>query len=210
MMKWLLLFLLSVNAVIFIVQIKGMGGAAESNEYIKVPAAKDVKLLNELGVAEDVRGRCIVIGELDNELALKGLSDFLNTRNVKYELIEKKEELAPSYWVFAQDDANKDLQEDLNALGVESYLVAEGDWMGKVSLGLFANIDLAEDLMKDLKDEGVMTMFVEKKKYKNTKWISFRLDEVARSGRLLDELNALKINVGQIKEFFCKSIASEK
>tara|TARA_R110002072_G_scaffold298768_1_gene473175 strand:- start:546 stop:1175 length:630 start_codon:yes stop_codon:yes gene_type:complete len=209
-MKWLLLFLLSVNAVIFIIQIKDVEEGAKSSQYVAVTAAKELGLLNELVVNAVARERCIVVGEIDDQRVITDLSAFLDARAVEYELIEKKQEMAPSYWVFAQGDAGKELIAKLNDMGVDSYLISDGKWAGRVSLGLFANIDLAQDLIKVLKGRGVEAVFVEKKKYKKTKWLSFRLGEISRSDSLLEDLKALELNVGEIKEFFCKSIASEK
>lgn len=210
MMRWLLLFLLAVNAVIFIVQIKGVSGEGQEVQYLELPGAKDIRLLREFNVGDVARERCVVIGEVRDQAALDVLAIFLNNRNIKHNVIEKEKELAPSYWVFAQEVSGGAVVKELNEKGIEGYRVGQGEHAGKVSLGLFANIDLAQDLIKKLKKSKIEAVYVEKKKYSKAKWVSFKLDEALRSGALLSDLRHLEINIGEIKEFFCKSIASEK
>ena len=89
-------------------------------------------------------------------------------------------------------------------------LVAAGDLKGRLSAGLFANIDLARDMIKLLGEVGVNADFIEKKKVKKTQWLSFGVGELESGDRVIDALKKVDVNVGEIKEFFCKSIASEK
>lgn len=209
-MKLLLLFLLSVNVVIFIVQIKGLGGHIRNVQYVEVVGAKKIELLGGSSAGVLSGGRCIVIGELDDQYALTELSSFLGDQGVEFELIEKKQELAPSYWVFAKGKASEELSLKLSEAGMDSYVVSEGEWVGKVSLGLFANIDLAQDLINVLEVRDIEATYVERKKHKSSKWLSFKLSKPSEKSALLVGIKALEINVGEIKEIFCKSIASEK
>lgn len=207
-MKWLLLLLVSINVILFVVQIKEMDGVAVVSGFKKAKGAQELTLLKDVSVAR--QARCVVVGALPDENTLNVLDSFLNKNQIGYELIEKEHELAPSYWVYVVDDVEDSLIDRLNAVGVETYLIASGALSGRLSAGLFENIDLARGMVGLLKGEGVNADFVEKKKVKKTKWISFRLEEIENGTRIINALEVMDLNLGEIKEFFCKSIASEK
>ena len=207
-MKWLLLLLISINVVLFLVQIKEHNSPNSVSGFVKENGAQDLKLLKDL--KRDKPGRCVVVGALADKNASDAVVSLLNEKNIKYEFVEKENELAPSYWVYVVDDVNESIIERLSAGGVESYLIATGDLRGRLSAGLFANIDLARDMIKELKDMGVDAAYVEKVKVKKTLWISFALAKVESGELIIEALKGLDVNLGEIKEFFCKSIASEK
>ena len=207
-MKWLLVLLISINVILFVVQIKEKDSIDLTSGFNKATGAQELKLLKDL--KEDKQGRCVVVGALPDQTVLNAVVSFLKMNNVKYDLVEKEFELAPSYWVYVIDDVDDVLVQRLNGVGVETYLIASGELSGRLSAGLFANIDLARGMIELLKGVGVTANFIEKKKVKKTQWISFGLGELESSERIIESLEAMDVNLGEIKEFFCKSIASEK
>lgn len=207
-MKWLLILLVSINVILLVVQIKEKGSADVVSGFKKAKGAQELMLLKDVGGAK--QARCVVIGALQDEDDLAVLVGFLSENQIEYELVEKEVELAPSYWVYVIDEVKDSLVDRLNALGVETYLIASGDLSGRLSAGLFANIDLARGMVDLLKEEGVNADFVEKKKVKKSRWISFRLEGMENGKRIINALEVMDLNLGEIKEFFCKSIASEK
>lgn len=207
-MKWLLILLVSINVILLVVQIKEKGSADVVSGFKKAKGAQELMLLKDVGGAK--QARCVVIGALQDEDVLAVLIGFLGENQIEYELVEKEVELAPSYWVYVIDEVKDSLVDRLNALGVETYLIASGDLSGRLSAGLFANIDLARGMVDLLKEEGVNADFVEKKKVKKSRWISFRLEGMENGKRIINALEVMDLNLGEIKEFFCKSIASEK
>lgn len=207
-MKWLLILLVSINVILLVVQIKEKGSADVVSGFKKAKGAQELMLLKDVGGAK--QARCVVIGALQDEDDLAVLVGFLSENQIEYELVEKEDELAPSYWVYVIDEVKDSLVDRLNALGVETYLIASGDLSGRLSAGLFANIDLARGMVDLLKEEGVNADFVEKKKVKKSRWISFRLEGMENGKRIINALEVMDLNLGEIKEFFCKSIASEK
>lgn len=207
-MKWLLVLLVSVNIILFAVQIKEQVGVDVVPEYKSVEGVKRLSLLAEQN--KRVRERCVVVGAFPDSEALAAVKLFLNDSDVKYELIEKREELAPAYWVYVVDDINDKLLESLTKMGIESYSVSSGDLKGKLSTGLFVNIDLARNMIAALKKNGIAADYVEKKKVKTTQWLSFNINDHGSDDGIMRHLKEMPINLGEIKEFFCKSIASEK
>ena len=207
-MKWLLILLVSINVILLVVQIKEKDSADGVSGFKKAKGAQELMLLKDVGGAK--QARCVVIGALQDEDVLAVLIGFLGENQIEYELVEKEVELAPSYWVYVIDEVKDSLVDRLNALGVETYLIASGDLSGRLSAGLFANIDLARGMVDLLKEEGVNADFVEKKKVKKSRWISFRLEGMENGKRIINALEVMDLNLGEIKEFFCKSIASEK
>lgn len=207
-MKWLLILLVSINVILLVVQIKEKDSADVVSSFKKAKGAQELKLLKDVNGVEPAR--CVVVGALEDENVLAVLDDFLDTNQIKYELVEKENELAPSYWVYVVDDVEDSLVDRLNKIGVETYLIASGALSGRLSAGLFANIDLARGMIDLLKKEGVNADFVEKKKVKKTQWISFRLEGLENGKHIINALDVMDLNLGEIKEFFCKSIASEK
>jgi hypothetical protein len=207
-MKWLLLLLVAINVILFVVQAKEKDNSGLVGYFQKVPGAKEIKLLN--AEPENTQERCVVIGAISESETLEVVADFLTRSGIKYEQIEKEIILAPSYWVYIVDIAGEALIKSLNEKAIDSYLISAGELKGKLSVGLFANIDLAQNKINSLKKLGIKADLVEKKKAKKTQWVSFGVDEIGGGKLIIEALKDMQINLGEIKEFFCKSIASEK
>ena len=209
LMKWLFLFLLSINAVVFVYQERGFGGRVVAMDYVSDSSAKDIALLNEVQAGGGGE-RCVVIGPIDGQETLGKIKGLLDDLLVVYEIIDKKEKMAPSYWVFAEGDKNEGLVDKLSGAGIDSYKVVDGKRAGEVSLGLFANVDLAENLIKRVKAKGFEAYYVERERFSESRWVSFRVQDRVGLDDLVSRVEASKLKVGEIKEFFCKSVASEK
>ena len=207
-MKWLFLLLVVVNVVLFVLQAKEKDNSGLVGYFQKVPGAEEIKLLK--AEHENVQDRCVVIGAIPESETLAVVADFLNNNGINYEQIEKEVILAPSYWVYVLDNADEVLTKRLNEKAIDSYLISTGELKGRLSLGLFANIDLAQNKINSLKKLGVNAGLFEKRKTKKTQWLSFGVNEIGGGKNIIEALKDMKINLGEIKEFFCKSIASEK
>ncbi|MFT6909110.1 MAG: hypothetical protein ACJAS1_005818 [Oleiphilaceae bacterium] len=207
-MKWLLLLLVAVNVILFVVQAKEKDGSGLVGYFQKVPGAQEIKLLK--ADHKNIQDRCVVIGAIPEPEALEVVVGFLTSSGIHYEQIEKEIILAPSYWVHIVDIVDEALIKSLNDKGIGSYLIAAGELKGKLSVGLFANIDLAQNKINSLKKLGINAGFIEKRKAKKTQWVSFSINEIEGVKHIIGSLKDMQINLGEIKEFFCKSIASEK
>jgi len=207
-MKWLFLLLLTINVILFVVQIKEKDKSGIESDFNKVAGAQEIKLLKD--VNNDAQHRCVVIGAIPDQNILDAVAKFLTDNRAKFEILEKETVLAPSYWVYVVDDAEEALMQILKKMKLDSYLIASGQLKGKLSVGLFENIDLAQDMINSLKENGVNADLVEKRKIKNTRWISFEVNDIGGGEHIIEALKNMEINLGEIKEFFCKSIASEK
>ncbi len=207
-MKWLFLLLVTINVILFVVQVKDKESKGQVSSFNKVPGAQHIKLLKE--EVKSSNERCVVVGAIADKSALDQVVGYLTGKNIEFELIEKELMLAPSYWVYVKDGPDESLLKKLDNLKIDSYMVASGELSGRLSVGLFANIDLAQDMIEMLSKVGVNAAFIEKMKIKKTKWVSFGLNENGTEVPVVKALKDMQINLGEIKEFFCKSIASEK
>ena len=208
-MKWLLLSLLSINLILFLVHYKENGRSP--GYFQKTEGARSVKLL-----AEDSKGpelvvdRCFVIAGLELPELMRA-KEYLETQGISFEQVDRHDELAPSYWVYVKQGGEvKQAQEALTAQGVDSFEIMEGELKGMLSVGLFENIDLARALVKKLKNKGIAVDLFERKRITKTSILEIKAKQIKDKDSLLKRLQESKINVGEIKEFFCKSVASEK
>lgn len=207
-MKWLFVLLVAVNVILLVVQIKGKDEQGSVSHFKKVASSKEIKLLKD--GSNELMERCVVIGAFPDATALKVVTDFLASKSVQFDIIDKESVLAPSYWVYVVGGAEEALLKKLASMNVDSYLIKTGDLKGKLSVGLFANIDLAKNMVVSLRKSGIAADIVEKKNIEKTKWLSFSLDEMRDGEHIIGALKNMQTNLGEIKEFFCKSIASEK
>jgi len=203
-MKWLFVLLVAVNVILLVVQIKGKDEQGSVSHFKKVASSKEIKLLKD--GSNELMGRCVVIGAVSDAAALSVVTDYLTSKSVQFDVIDKESLLAPSYWVYVDEG----LLKKLISMNVDSYLIKTGDLKGKLSVGLFANIDLAKNMIVSLRESGIDADIFEKKNIEKAKWLSFSLDEMQDGGHIIDALKNMQTNLGEIKEFFCKSIASEK
>jgi hypothetical protein len=209
-MKWLLLSLLSINLILFIVHYKEQKQIP--SVFHKLPSVNDIQLLAESSLEASVSAeRCLVLSGFDSDEALAQLILFLQERKLDFEQVVLSEEKAPVFWVYVNHEGNaKEVKASLKELGIDSYEILDGELRGMLSAGLFENIDLARSLVDRLKSKGVNADFFERKKIKKTVSVEINLSQIEDRNGLIQGLQERQINSAEIKEFFCKSIASEK
>ena len=207
-MKWLFLILMSINIVLFVTQYKSGSAYNTDFDYVKSLDVENLKLLRESELGE--KEKCLVLPDERISNVRLELLNGLRGENVFVEELVNIKELAPSFWVFISEQTNSNDITKLKELGIESYLVGEGDFKGKRSVGLFANIDLARNMMKRLEINGFVADIAEKKRQKEVRWLSIKVKSLAEKEVVMGMAKDLNINVAEFKEIFCKSIASEK
>lgn len=208
-MKWLLLSLLSINLILFIVNFKNQEKPVAV--YQKADQASEIKLLSEESQAGSQLGRrCYVLGDIESEDQIARAKKFLSDEGVLFQLVNKEQDLASVFWVYVQRDDERQVKELLKKQGVDSYLITEGELRGMLSAGLFENIDLARALVKKIEALGAEANIFERKKQKNNISIEFASDQISDKAMLMKGFRDQGIIISEIKEFFCKGIASEK
>jgi hypothetical protein len=207
-MKWLFLSLVLINAVLFVLNHKSL--RANEGEYRITEGAGAIRLLGEeLGLVR-VSERCLVLSGFVNDKDIDQVRKSLDKAGVRYEQVERADLMASVYWVFVENGQSSEQKKKLKESGIESYEILEGELRGKFSVGLFENIDLARSLVKRLESMAVQADIFERKKTKKTISFEVYMQNAEAKNLLLQGLEASGIKVDQIKEFFCKSIASEK
>lgn len=208
-MKWMLLSLLSINLILFIVNLKGREESIVLFE--KVEGVNEITLLSEVSLSgKKSIERCYVISGFEGVEQIEQTKNFLNKRNVSFTLVNKEEELASVFWVYVRNDGEQQARQILRKQGIDSYVISDGELKGMLSAGLFENIDLARGLVKRLESAGLTADIYERKKQKNNISLEIRSDQIKDKAMLMKAFTEDKINISEIKEFFCKGIASEK
>lgn len=209
-MKWLLYSLLLINIILFTVHYKEQ--ATVRAEYSVEKSVSEIRLLGGEGKSETgTSKKCVVIEEFAEKEGFEKIKSRLDAENIEYYEGLTEEVRASNYWVFVKPEGDLvQLRAKLKAADVEYYEVAAGELKGMLSVGLFENIDLARKRIKYIESLGIEADSFERKRVKNSKWIEIEINNNVGRGRVLEVLEKLFVPSGEIKEFFCKSIASEK
>lgn len=208
-MKWLLLTLLSINLILFIVNVKDQKNTVYV--YEKIEGISEIKLLSEVSSHVNLQDeRCYVIEGFSSEEQLEKAKMYLRSRSVTFQLVSREQELASVFWVYVQQGDERSVKDILKKQGIDSYVISEGELRGKLSAGLFENIDLARALVKRLKKLNIEAEIFERKKQKNNISMQLKSTQIKDKAMLMKGFEEQGIIIAEIKEFFCKGIASEK
>jgi len=216
-MKWIFLSLLAINVVLISIQWVDSRNVVVPADYIEGGGSKRLELLGEIGGESVMRGRatemCLLVGPLDAKPQAEVILKSLNSDGDNSKLVIQKVKKAPSYWVYFDDYAEKNVAawvEEFKIKKIDSYVVASGGIKGALSLGVFENIDLAYRLKKIMKKKGYETKISEINKVDSEFWLLFSAVYAAENKKKIDEMLTPLKKMHEKREIFCKSVASEK
>ena len=214
-MKWVFYVLLAINLVLLAVQWLNHRETNTAPVYQEVERGKRILLLHE---AEDLSKlseggrRCLLIGPTLNEKSAGDLLGVLESDQAQ--LVVKDVEKAPGYWVYFEKQGNEsEMVLKLNEFQfrqIESFIISEGKLKGAISLGVFENIDLARGLKKKMKKNGYSVKISEINKVEKEYWLLLGADYAAENNKKIKEIVTPFIKNQEMREIFCKSVASEK
>lgn len=157
---------------------------------------------------------CLLVGPSKNgrdaEMFVQSLAD----TGLFAKTIERKQEVAPRYWVYIP--ALKDyagslaLQAELNAKGVDNFIIHHDELYGALSVGVFENIDSAERMQSVMTRKGYRVSIRNIFNYESSWWVQI---EAAADQKNINEISRIAMKYGlprQMREIFCKTVASEK
>ncbi|OZG70926.1 hypothetical protein BTA51_24145 [Hahella sp. CCB-MM4] len=233
-MRWIFLSLLSLNAIVFLVQwleLQKRHSASVNHARIQVyENAGTLTLLSEIklfpakkekledgssadkGVKSNVEALCFLIGPLEEEVEAEELRKGLLLEQVETRLHKNTLQLAPEYWVYLRPLESRKAAiirlKELQVRKIDSYLIAQGELRNGISLGLFRNIDSAKLLQKQRIRQGFQAEMKELPREKLEYWlVSEDEANMQLMGRINSVLGSQKNNV-EARQIFCKSVAS--
>jgi len=216
-MKWFFIILLSLNIILLGVQWLDHREDGLASEYLEVDEDKKIELLRERGQGikqESTDARCALLGPIDEEAVASNLKKVLLNDSVSAELVVQEHKKAPGYWVYFDelngDAARQSQLEEFRSKGVDSFVIAAGDLKGAISLGVFENIDSARRLKKKMIKRGYIVKISEIQKSETEYWLLLPIDYAAENKHKIDKIVSSVLKNQEMREIFCKSVASEK
>ena len=137
-------------------------------EQIKLLTDKELQALPPVIPAQEIQSnpsaadlKCLEWGIFNAE-HLKKAQDVLAQIGLQVQLIEKPTQESKRFWIYIPPAASLDSAqrkiEILRQHGVEqTYIVQEEKWRYAISLGIFQDEKLADNLLQELKNKGIKT-----------------------------------------------------
>lgn len=108
-------------------------------------------------------------------------------------------------------DASLGLLRELDAQGVDAYLITEGDYAGGMSLGLFSQGELAAALQKRIADRGYGAQMEEIPRFREEHWLEISQNDTGLMSDALWEVLQQRYGFAEKHENLCGSgIASTR
>ena len=106
-------------------------------------------------------------------------------------------------------DASLSWLRELDAQGVDAYLITEGDYAGGISLGLFSQGTLAAELQKRIANRGYAARMEEIPRFREEHWLEISQDDTELMSNALWEVLRQRYGFAEKHENLCgSSIAS--
>ena len=231
-MRWIFWFLLLSNGVLAIWNLAGQKpldtppSPAESTAQATVDASvKSLRLVSEMA-AEDLQARsrdeappaapqlCLMAGAFADVAAAEQFIARLAALDVAAFVHPVDLTAGEGFWVFLEPFGNREAARrrlaELQARGVDSYIIPKGELENGISLGVFTRLELAEARLAELAKLGLDAKMQNiERSYRET-WVMLGAGEENKLGeevwqQLLQENLAL-----QQRQNFCSDVASAK
>jgi len=214
-MKWILVLLFAMNVSLGLVQWFKARDMHVQAVYTESDSIAPIILLGVGSEKTTQSGeRCLLVGPMHDQEKSQQLLAVLRGKGVVAKSVVRQVEKAPGYWVYygpfeGGDAALKQLRE-FQDKAIDSFIIRSGFLKGNISLGVFENIDSARRMKKIMKRKGYETKMQEIAKSEDEFWLLISGAETdvdfSRSAAILKGLRG----VPEMRQIFCKSVASEK
>mgnify|MGYP000131898967 CR=1 FL=1 len=212
-MKWAFIILIALNLVILTAQWLNKREIALLPEYEKSEEGKEIVLLKERGLIAAEGGLCDLLGPIKHKKEADHILSGLDEDASLIRKITKEKVMAPGYWVYLEvSDDNSAASElvKLKAKNIDSFVIISGKLKGHISLGVFENIDLAKQMVKDIAKNDIILDIAEIMKKEKEYWLLLPSDYAAENKEKFDEILASTQYDQEMRQISCKSVASEK
>ncbi|WP_211829065.1 hypothetical protein [Kistimonas asteriae] len=236
MMRWLFLVLVMANGVIFAygwyersqekyILSESGGERLERGAGITLVAEADTDDLIPRIVEEPilplpegqpaVAGLCTQIGPFRAADTVDQAVQQLLASGISAQAKALKIRHGEDFWVLIPAQVGRDASlgwlRELDAQGVDAYLITEGERAGGISLGLFSQGALAEGLQKRIADRGYAVQMEEIPRFREEYWLEISQDDTGLMSDALWEVLQQRYGFAEKHENLCGSgIASTR
>lgn len=166
-MRWIFLLLVALNIFYFVwTQQQTPSLARDVAPFALSDGAKrNIHLVSERGHPKSEQGPAVAGGELclhlggfENENEASLLEQRLISLDIPAKRTIMSSESSKDYWVYLPPFGSRDAAlrqfRELQARGLDSYLITQGDLANGVSLGIFSSKDSADSLLERIRAMG--------------------------------------------------------
>lgn len=226
-MRWIFWFLLLCNfAVIAWRTLQPSPSYRHAKRVEPTTHVPQIRLLSELPESSHQRNRinppvpalerslCFMAGAFKDAAEAQQFIDRLAVLDVKAFIHPVDLSTGEGYWVFLDPLANRDAARrrlvELQARGIDSYIIPKGELENGISLGLFTRMDLARARLDEMNKIGLAAKMQPVERSYRELWVMLGEGEQYKLGEstwieLLQENLSL-----QQRQNFCSDVASAK
>ena len=157
---------------------------------------------------------CLLLGPIVDRQVAEDFERSIVQAGLNANLIRKDREKAPRYWVYygPMETYSESLEQHrkFKSEGIDNFIITQEDLYGALSVGVFENIDSAQRLQAIMRAKGYKTAIRNIFKFESRWWVEVSVSE---SDLIINKINSLQGDHGldlEMREFFCKTVASEK
>ena len=195
-MRWVLALLVILNMGYFFYHV-GQDRSVNNKEELmgesSIESSASIQLLSEAiasgaairaeplnnkdGAAGFVQQKllCTQIGAFDDRDIAEQVQQRLMAASIRSESVEVSVHVSSEFWIYIPPLANRAMAihklKELQANGVDSFVITDGDLVNGISLGLFSRKGLAENLLTKRRAAGYDARMKEKKRFRQELWV---------------------------------------
>lgn len=183
-MRWVFLLLIALNIFywVWIQQQHPSLGGGVSSFVLGDRRAGDIKLLSErsddrkaTGVVQGDVGLCLHLGGYEADELLALLEQRLLALDIAAEAVRTAAQFAQDHWVYLPPLASRDAAlrqlKELNARGIDGYLISQGDLENGLSLGIFSRLEGALSQLERMRAMGYAAELRELVRERRQYWV---------------------------------------
>ena len=176
-MRWLFLLLLAFNIFYYVWSQQRVPAFAKDVPPFSLYLESDagIQMLREGSSQSVIGNKCLYLGGLELQEEALLLEQRLLSLDIVSSVQAREVEAGVEYWVYfpplsSAEAALRQLRE-LQARSIDSYLVAEGDLINALSLGLFSHHEMADTLLQRMLGMGYAVELRELARTQRTYWL---------------------------------------
>lgn len=213
MVRWPFYLLCTLNIAMLVVLWSDHRDSARQQHYAELDDVSRIELVKRVDNGGG-REACILLGPFAERALVDTLKADLGMLGYVADVLEQEVSKAPAYQVYVDE-----FREGYNAagqvklfsqVGVDSYVIATGDLAGLISVGVFRNIDSAQRMEKIMRKKGYQTKMAEIERHDDDFWLQVKAAYIVENKKKIADFLRLKSRQSEMRQFFCKSVASQK
>ena len=157
---------------------------------------------------------CEIVGPFSSADESNAFIERLKAIDVRSTRHELELSVGSNYWVFLSPlSSRKEAQgalKKLQSLGVDSYVVPKGDYANAISLGMFTKKNLADSVVKNLKDKKYSPELKIIDRTQMETWVMISPLDAEKMSDLTWNRVMKELNNQERRQNFCLDVASEQ